>query len=262
MKKNIDPAISSITIMDTRIDNLTMGAVLGQIEKLVACSTPSHIITANVDHLMVIREYPDNAEIYRKAALVVPDGVPLLWAARFLGTPLQERINGTDLMEKTCELAAKRNFSVFLLGALAGVAECTASNLQERFPGLIVAGTYSPYRGFENDADENKKIVSMLRETKPNILFTSLGFPKGIKWIGRHLSACCVPLVIEVGASFNFISGRMKRAPRWMQKYGFEWFWRLIHEPRRLWKRYLFNDSPFFYYLLKQKISGNRQKRS
>jgi exopolysaccharide biosynthesis WecB/TagA/CpsF family protein len=213
--------------MDTRIDNLTMSEVLGQIEKLVAHSASSHIITANVDHLVLKRKSPDINEIYGKAALIVPDGVPLLWAARFLKTPLRERINGTDLMEKTCELAAKMSFSIFLLGAPEGVAAGAAHNLQSKFPGLIVSGTYSPHIGFENDMDENIKIITLLREKKPDILFCSLGVPKGIKWIDRNLPACTIPLAMEVGASFMFISGQMKRAPRWMQKNGLEWLWRL-----------------------------------
>jgi len=257
---NINTAIPFITLMDTRIDNLTMSEVLGQIEKLVTHDASSHIITANVDHLIMKRKGQDIEEIYRKAALIVPDGVPLLWAARFIRTPLRERINGTDLMEKTCELAAKMSFSVFLLGGPEGVAAGAARNLQGRFPGLIVSGSYSPNLGFENDMGENKKIVSLLKEKKPDILFCSLGIPKGIKWIDRHLSACGIPLAIEVGASFMFISGRMKRAPRWMQKNGLEWFWRLIHEPRRLWKRYLVRDLPFFYYILKQKFYNSKSK--
>jgi N-acetylglucosaminyldiphosphoundecaprenol N-acetyl-beta-D-mannosaminyltransferase len=251
-----------VAIMYTRIDNLTMNDVLGRIEKLVAVPAPSQVITANVDQLVTKRKDAEIELIFRNAAMVVADGVPLLWAARFLGTPLQERINGTDLMEKTCELAAKMSFSVFLLGGPEGVAASAACKLQGRFPGLIVSGYYSPYHGFENDADENKKIVSLLKQKKPDILFTSLGFPKGIKWIDRHLQACAVPLAIEVGASFIFASGIIKRAPLWMQKNGLEWFWRLIHEPRRLWRRYLLNDLSFFYYLLKQKFPGSKSGKS
>jgi N-acetylglucosaminyldiphosphoundecaprenol N-acetyl-beta-D-mannosaminyltransferase len=257
---NINFAIPFINILDTRIDNLTMGEVLGQIEKLIALSTPSHIITANVDHLVMKRKGPDIKEIFRNAALILPDGVPLLWAARFLRTPLQERINGTDLMEKTCELAAQRGYSVFFLGGEAGIAEKLAAVMPQQFSGLNVAGTYTPYFGFENDAQENEKICHLLKEKKPDILFSSLGFPKGIKWIDKYFHTYEVPLAIEVGASFMFISGQMKRAPRWMQKYGFEWFWRLLHEPRRLWKRYLLRDLTFFYHILKQKLCNSKSK--
>ncbi|MBN2400227.1 MAG: WecB/TagA/CpsF family glycosyltransferase [Candidatus Aminicenantes bacterium] len=247
-----------VTIMQTRIDNFTMGEVLLQIEKLVADPEPSHIITANVDHLMIKHKYPDDNEIYRRAVLVVPDGVPLLWAARFLGTPLQERINGTDLMEKTCKLAAKRNFSVFLLGSPAGIAERAARNLQKQFPGLVVSGVYAPECGFEKDPRENEKICAMLQETRPDILFVSLGIPKGILWIDRYQREGGIALAMEVGASFSFISGDLKRAPRWMQTNGLEWLWRLILEPRRLWKRYLCNDLPFFFHLVKEKYFARK----
>ncbi|MBU4268225.1 MAG: WecB/TagA/CpsF family glycosyltransferase [Acidobacteria bacterium] len=251
-----------INIIGTWIDELDMAGVLAQLERLIALGAPSQVITANVDQLVTKRKDEQIERIFRHAALVVADGVPLLWAARFLKTPLPERINGTDLLEKTCELSAQRNFSVFLLGSPEAVAAEAARNLQGRFPELIISGIYSPYPGFENDADENKKIVSLLTKKKPDILFTSLGFPKGIKWIDRHLPACGVPLAIEVGASFIFVSGKIKRAPRWMQEKGLEWFWRLIHEPRRLWKRYLVRDLPFFYYLLRQKYSASKPGKS
>ncbi len=251
-----------IDIIGTRINNLDMTGVLAQLERLIALGTPSQVITANVDQLVTKRKDAEIERIFRAAALIVADGVPLLWAARFLNTPLPERINGTDLLEKICELAIQRGFSVFLLGGMEGVAANAALNLQKWFPGLKVSGTYSPYHGFENDAEENKKIVSLLTEKKADILFTSLGFPKGIKWIDRYLPVCGIPLGIEVGASFVFVSRRIKRAPHWMQNRGLEWFWRLIHEPRRLWKRYLINDPPFFYHVLRQKIAKNKQGRS
>ena len=251
-----------VNIIETWIDDLDMAGVLAQLERLIAHGAPKQVITANVDQLVMKRREAEIERIFRNAALVVADGVPLLWAARFLKTPLSERINGTDLLEKTCELSAQRNFSVFLLGGSEGVAANAAGNLQKLFPGLIVSGTYSPYYGFENDADENKKIVALLNEKKIDILFTSLGFPKGIKWIDRHLPACGVPLAIEVGASFVFVAGKIKRAPRWMQENGLEWLWRLIHEPRRLCKRYLLDDLPFFYYLLRQRLSVSKPGRT
>ena len=260
-KMRPERAAPFVTILDTRIDNLSMSEVLDQVEKLVSRSTASHIITANVDHLMVMRNDLESAEIYRRSVLVVADGVPLLWASRFLGPPLQERINGTDLMERICALAAEKKFSVFLLGAQEGIAAEAGANLQRQFPGLIVSGTYAPYHGFENDDRENEKIFALLRKKKPDILFSSLGFPKGIKWIDRHQNACAVAVAIEVGASFMFLSSRARRAPRWMQKAGLEWLWRLAHEPRRLWKRYLLNDLSFFYHLFKQKYSKEKPAR-
>ncbi|MCX6555420.1 MAG: WecB/TagA/CpsF family glycosyltransferase [Candidatus Aminicenantes bacterium] len=251
-------ALPSVVILGTRIDNLTMAEVLQRVERMVSFAPPGQIITANVDQLVGNRKKPGMQQLYRSAALVVPDGVPLLWAARFLKAHLHERISGTDLMEQICALACEKGFSIFLFGAPEGVADLAARSLKERFPGLQVAGSYFPFYGFENSPDENKKIRCLLSEKKPTVLFVSLGYPKGVKWITQNQAACRIPLAVEVGSSFMYVSGRMRRAPRWMQKRGLEWFWRLVHEPRRLWQRYLINDLPFFYYLLKQKISRGR----
>ena len=167
------------------------------------------------------------------------------------GTHQRHRPDGKDLRARGAKkipgLPARRS---------GGDRRAGAARLQERYPGLPVAGCYCPFHGFENDGPENEKIISLLAEKKPAVLFTSLGFPKGIEWIARHQAGCAVPLAIEVGASFSFISGHLKRAPRWMQKRGLEWLWRLGLEPRRLWKRYLVRDMPFFYYLLRQKFAG------
>jgi len=252
----MSPPVPSVTILGTRIDDLSMDEVLARAESMMSQSSPRHLITANVDQLVANYKSSAFRAIYRNAALVMADGVPLLWAARILKRPLRERINGTDLMEKLCELAARKNFPVFLLGGPEGVAAQAAASLQERYPGLPIAGCYFPYQGFENDELENERIRSLLVGKKPAILFTSLGFPKGIQWIEHHQAGCAVPLAIEVGASFSFISGHLKRAPHWMQKRGLEWLWRLMLEPRRLWKRYLVRDMPFFYYLLRQKFTG------
>ncbi|HEX7502844.1 MAG TPA: WecB/TagA/CpsF family glycosyltransferase [Acidobacteriota bacterium] len=248
--------VPSVTILKTRIDNLSMADVLERAELMMAQSSPRQLITANVDQLVANCKESALRSIYQNAVLVMADGVPLLWAARLLKRPLRERINGTDLMEKICALAARKNFPVFLLGGPEGVAAQAAVRLQERYPGLPIAGAYFPYHGFEKDEVENEKICSLLAEKKPAVLFTSLGFPKGVQWIARHQAGCFVPLAIEVGASFSFISGHLKRAPRWLQERGLEWLWRLMLEPKRLWKRYLLRDMPFFYYLLRQKFTG------
>ena len=252
----MSPPVPSVTILNTRIHDLGMDEVLERAAAMMSQPAPRHIITANVDQLMANMRDDSLRAIYRNAVLVMADGVPLLWAARFLGRPLSERINGTDLTDRICSMAAREGYPVFLLGGPEGIAAQAAAVLGKRHPGLRVAGTYFPEFGFEKDDTENQRICSLLREKRPAILFTALGFPKGIHWIERHGGACAVPLAIEVGASFSFISGHLKRAPRWMQKRGLEWLWRLMLEPRRLWKRYLVRDMPFFYYLLRQKLAG------
>jgi N-acetylglucosaminyldiphosphoundecaprenol N-acetyl-beta-D-mannosaminyltransferase len=246
--------------LGTRIDNLGMAEILERAESMISSGRPGQIITANVDQLVGNRDRPDRQAIYRNAALVVPDGVPLLWAARFLNSPLRERINGTDLMLQICGMAAREGFSVFLLGSPEGTADRAARSLGDRFPGLKIAGAYFPDYGFENLPAENDKIRSLLREKKPAVLFVSLGYPKGVAWIDKNQAACEIPLAVETGSSFKYVSGEMRRAPGWMQPLGLEWLWRFAHEPRRLWKRYLVHDLPFFYHLVRQKISFVRDK--
>jgi len=211
-----------VDILGTRVDTLGMDDVLAWACAQVERDVPAQLITANVDQLVGNLRLPERRAIYCRAALIVPDGVPLLWAARFLGTPLPERINGTDLMERLCALAAQRGYSVFLMGGPEGCAAETARCLQERYPGLRVNGWCFPGYGFEARPTETTALNSLLREKKPDILFVSLGYPKGVTWIAQHLAACGVPLAIEVGSSFLYFSGRMRRAPRWMQRRGLE----------------------------------------
>ena len=191
--------------------------------------------------------------VYSKASLVVPDGIPLLWAAKFLGMPLKGRVNGTDLFEKLCEAAAANKYTLFFLGGRPGAAIGAAEILKQRHPGLQVAGAYSPPFGFENDEAENRKIIEMIKNSKPDILFVGLGAPKQEKWICAHKEEYRAPVSIGIGVSFELVSGMVKRAPLWMQRSGLEWFWRLMMEPKRLWRRYIVEVMRFFWLLLIQR---------
>jgi N-acetylglucosaminyldiphosphoundecaprenol N-acetyl-beta-D-mannosaminyltransferase len=243
-----------VNILGIELDNLGLEDILKLIEDFISNGIPRYIVTPNVDHLILRRKDIEFEEAYKNASLIVPDGVPLLWASRFLGSPLMGRVNGTDLFLKISELSAKKGYGIFLLGAEEGVAEKTAMVLRDKYPNLRIAGTYSPYFGFEKDRDENEKIVHLIRESHPDILFTSLGSPKGEKWIYRYYKSLGVPLSLNVGASFDFVSGRVKRAPIWMQRNGLEWLWRLFKEPGRLWRRYLIRDIGFFYLVFRQRF--------
>ncbi len=249
----------AVVILETPIDALGMEAVLERAMDMVARRARGQIVTANVD--TVVGNHRDGASLAagRRAALTVADGVPLLWAASFLGSPLPGRVNGTDLMERLCAAAGRDGRSVFLLGGPPGAAEAAAAALAARHPGLRRAGELCPAPGFERRGEENEAIRGMLRERRPDILFVSLGYPKGIAWIDANQRACGVPLALEVGMSFRYASGRMRRAPRWMRERGLEWLWRLLHEPRRLWKRYLVRDLPFFWFVARQRRELRRR---
>jgi len=177
--------------------------------------------------------------IYREAHAVVADGMPIVWTSRIAGTPLKQRVAGSDMLTELGLWLERKRYRLFFLGAAEGVAEEAKRRLQERFPALMIVGCYSPPFGFESMEEENEKIVAMIREARPDILLVGLGAPKQEKWIYRRYRQYRVPVSIGVGATFDFLAGRIRRAPVWMQKAGLEWMWRLMREPRRLWRRYL-----------------------
>jgi N-acetylglucosaminyldiphosphoundecaprenol N-acetyl-beta-D-mannosaminyltransferase len=196
---------------------------------------------------MKLRQDPEFRGIYDGAILRVPDGMPLVWAARLQGKPLLGRVNGTDLFERLAAHSAKQGWSIFLLGGAGDSAAQAAAELVRRDPELRIAGFSAPQMGFENDPEECRRIEELIRASKADILFVGVGAPKQERWIVRHGAACGVSFAIGVGVSFSFVAGTIPRAPLWMQVNGLEWLWRLAQEPGRLWKRYLIDDLPFLW---------------
>ena len=246
----------TVTIAGTKIDNMTSDEAISTITKWMNDhDNPRYVVTSNVDHIVKLQNDSEFKKIYQDADLVLADGMPLVWAAKFLGTFLYERVCGSDLFIKLCEISARKKFRVFFLGGSPGDAKRAKEELTCRNPGLLVEGVYCPPFGFEKDKQENKKIVELIKAANADILFVGLGAPKQEKWIYEHYNEIKVPVSIGVGISFSFAAGTIKRAPVWMQKSGLEWLWRLMMEPRRLWKRYLVNDMMFFWLVLKQKLS-------
>ncbi len=259
MSAGVTPA--RVRLAGIEIDNLSMAETLARVEALSASDEPSYVVTPNVDHLVKLQRDEEFRRIYKDAALVLADGVPLLWASRLLGQPLKEKVSGSDLFVEVCALAAERSLRVFLLGGRPGAAQMAADRLVKDHPGLEVCGIYCPYFGFERDEAENARIVQAIRGARPNILFVGLGAPKQERWIHRHREALGVPVSIGVGISFEFVAGLVRRAPRWMQRVGLEWSWRLLMEPRRLWRRYLLEDPKFLYYVARHALVDRTTSR-
>ena len=245
---------SKINLLGTAIDNVTMEEALQTIERFIHEKNNRMVFTPTVDHLVKLKSDAEFREAYERCDLVLPDGMPLLWAGIFLGTPFKQKVSGSDLFPLFCVLAARKGYRLFLLGSPPGVASKASQILKAKSPGLQVVGTYSPPFDFEEDENENRKMVRMIRAAKPDILFVGLGAPKQEKWIAKYKNDYQCPVSMGVGASFDFVVDPRKRAPRWMSHAGLEWFWRLLHEPRRLWKRYLIKDPIFFYWVLLQKL--------
>lgn len=232
-------------ILDVTVHRVTAADVRERLEHFLHSGAPHQIVTVNMDFLRLARTNTAFRAALNTADLAVPDGVPVLWAARLLGHPLAERITGVDLVDMGARLAAERGYSIFLLGAAPGVADAAAAELSRRYPGLRVAGVFSPPFG-ELSAEANARMVAMVRDARPDMLFVAFGAPRQDIWIARHRQELGVPVMVGVGGTFNFLAGRIPRAPVWMQRHGLEWLYRLKQEPRRLWKRYLLGDLPLF----------------
>lgn len=243
--------MARMKFMNTEIDNLTMDETLQAIDNLIKENKSAYVVTPNVDHIVQLETNKELQDIYNNASLILTDGKPLLWIAKWYGTPIKEKISGSDLFPLLCRMAAEKGYKMFFLGAAEGVAEKAAKNLSKRFIGLNVAGTYSPPFGFEKDVYEMNKIKEMIIKANPQILIVGLGCPKQEKFMYHHCAELGVPISLGLGASFDFEAGNIKRAPRWMTNHGLEWLFRITQDPKRMIKRYLVNDRAIFKLVVK-----------
>ena len=235
-----------IKFLNTHVDNLTMEEAVEEARKLVRKGERSYVVTPNVDHIVKIEHDHLFWEIYEGADLILTDGKPLIWMSRLLRTPIKEKISGSDYFPEVCKMAAEEGMSIFLLGAAEGVAKKAAVNLIKKYKHLKIAGVYSPSYTFESDANEISYIIHKINKVKPDILCIGLGTPKQEKFYYKYKDLLEVPLTLHIGATIDFEAGVVKRAPRWISYAGLEWFYRLLKEPRRLYRRYLLDDLEIF----------------
>ena len=233
-------------IFNIMIDNITMNECIEKIDKLINDGKYHYVVTPNVDHIVKLQNDSYFLNVYKEADMVLTDGMPLIWYSKLIGNPIIEKISGSDLFPKVCELSASKGYRIFLLGAAEGIAEIAKRNLQSKYNGLKIVGTYSPEYGFENDFNKINEIINMINHYKPDILAVGLGAPKQEKFIYRYKDKLKVPISLAIGATIDFEAGNIKRAPKWMRNIGMEWFYRLIKEPKRMYKRYIVDDRKFF----------------
>jgi len=234
------------------LDRVSWAEALDRVEEMIFSRSGGYVLTPNVDHVVLAERDEDFRRIYREADLVLADGQPLIWAARLLGTPLPEKISGSDFIGRFAPRAVAREVRIFFLGGRPGAAPAAARLLEKRHPGLMVVGTACPPPGFESDKKRNEAVIAEINRARPDLVFVALGTPKQEKWIARHRAAYAPALSFPVGAGLDFISGQVRRAPAWMQASGLEWFWRLCREPGRMARRYLIRDARFFPILWRQ----------
>jgi N-acetylglucosaminyldiphosphoundecaprenol N-acetyl-beta-D-mannosaminyltransferase len=179
--------------------------------------------------------------------------MPLVWLCRLKGHEKVQRVYGPDLMLALCGHSIETGFRHYFFGGAVGVPEKLSANLRNLFPGLIVTGIYSPpFRPMSDE--EDRKIIEIINSTEPDIVWIGLSTPKQERWMAEHIDRLTAPVLIGVGAAFDFLAGSKKQAPRWMQRSGMEWFFRLITEPRRLWRRYLINNPAFLWLVMLQTL--------
>jgi len=251
---------NSVAVLGVPFNNVTMDEAVRIIEEKIEDGGYHQVATANVDFLMHAIHDPELQNILCSCSLVVPDGMPILWSARLMGSRLKERVCGIDLVPRLAELAAHRGYSIFLLGASDKSSQRAAEILQERYPGLRIAGRYSP--PVRPIAQMNhEEILARIEVAQPDILLVAFGNPKQEKWLSMHRDRLRVPVSIGIGGSLDMIAGQLARAPKWMQKSGLEWFFRAAQEPRRLAGRYLTDALTLGRYLPQQMAATASQPR-
>lgn len=241
--------------MNSYIDNITKKEAIDYIEECIRLRKIGQVITPNVDQIVRMESDSYFKEICDNAELLLTDGHPLLWIAKWYKTPIREKICGSDLVPELCDVAAKKGYSVFLLGAAPGVAQKASDKLKEKLPDLKIAGVYSPPMGFEKDQKELNKINQMLYDSHADMLFVGMGVPKQDIFIYENMNKYQIPMSFSIGGTIDFIAGEQKRAPKWMSKIGIEWLYRLCQSPKRMFKRYFIDDLKIVKLAIKYKTN-------
>ena len=251
---------NKLFILKTAVDATGYEDSCDRIINLVENNSSSYIIPANVHVVMSGYFNQKYQEIINNATLVTPDGMPLVWGLKLLGITNQTRVYGPDLMLVLCEKLANLSIPIYLYGGTELMLEKLHHNLQEKYPNLIIAGTYSPpFRPLTEE--EEKEDRQRIQNSGAKVLFVGLGCPKQEQWMARQKDKLNL-VMLGVGAAFSFHSGEVSQAPRWMMKIGLEWLYRFLQEPQRLWQRYIINNPLFLilftWQLITRKSKGQR----
>lgn len=242
-----DARVGQFCVLGVRIDAVQIPDVIEVLEKWIARREGSRLVAVTGMHGVMEAQHCDEfRKVLGEADLVVPDGMPLVWLGRKAGFSLARRVYGSELMETFCGKTASYGHRHFFYGGAPGVAEQLASTLRDRFLGLEVAGTFSPpYRALTEA--EDRCVVERINAAGADVLWVGLSTPKQERWMWEHRDKLNVPVMLGVGAAFDFLSQRIRPAPHWMREHGLEWLYRLGTEPRRLWRRYLVYGAQFVW---------------
>ena len=236
-KGSADDQQARVNIAGVPVDPVDMAAALTRLRAAITGSRVFQVATVNLDFVVSAQHSAEVRRIYERSDLNLADGAPVVWLGRLLGAHIPGRVAGADLVPALISDASRSGARVFFLGGEGGAAPAAAARLLERYPGFVLAGTYEPERAAVEDMD-NEEILKRIAAARPDLLLVAFGHPKQERWIDLHRDRLPVAVAVGVGCVFDLIAGRTRRAPQWMQDAGLEWFYRLVHEPRRLFGRY------------------------
>ena len=241
--------LSTFSVLGVNVSAVQIPDVVACMRRWIELREAGRFIAATGMHgVMEAHHDPAFRRILNASDLVVPDGTPLVWIARLKGHGIKRRVYGPDLLLAFCENCRGLPIRHFFYGGEAGVADQLAGELERRFPGTVVAGTYSPpFRPLTPNEDE--AIVRNINDTSPDVIWVGISTPKQERWMFEHRGRLNAPVLVGVGAAFDFHSGRKRQAPRWMREHGLEWSYRLMQEPRRLWRRYILYGTEFVFWV-------------
>ena len=220
---------SNVTVLDIPIAAITMEEAVAAVEDFITAKKPHLIATANAEMIMMAQQDSELASILKQAGLVVPDGAGVVWASRYLGHPVPERVAGYDLSQQLLQKAAQKGYRVYFFGAAPGIAVQAQAAAVERYPGLQIVGVRDGYFTVQ----EEDEIIAGIQASQSDIVLVALGVPKQEKWLAKNLHRLAAPVAMGVGGTFDVMAGVVERAPLWMQQASLEWLYRLLQQPQR-----------------------------
>ncbi len=243
-----------IVILDTPVDSLTMDETIQFIAEAIKSKKQIHHVVINAAKVVNMKKDRDLYQSVVNCDIINADGQAIVWASRILGKPLPERVAGVDLMENLVEFAHENKYKLYFFGATDEVVSNVAGIYSKKYSPGIIAG----YRNGYYDEKDEEKIAENIGHSGADILFVGIPSPKKEIFLHKYKDIIKTPFIMGVGGSFDVISGKVRRSPLWMQKMGMEWFFRLIQEPRKMWKRYLVTNTLFIFYLVKEKFFNKK----
>jgi N-acetylglucosaminyldiphosphoundecaprenol N-acetyl-beta-D-mannosaminyltransferase len=238
----------AVSILGVPFHNVSQQEALEWVEGAIASGAAHQVATANVDFLSHAQKDPYVKRVLRECSLVLADGMPIVWASRLMGKPLQQRVTGVDLVPLLAQASSDRGYSIYLLGADAGVMARAVAELRRQYPNIHIVGCDSPKAASLEEMD-HESMLRRIENAKPDILLVAFGNPKQERWIYMHRDRLRVPVSIGIGGTLDLLAGRLRRAPLWMQRSGLEWLYRASQEPLRLFPRYFRNALTLLRYL-------------